>query len=129
MPNITLDAIVLDGDLRWTDEFKWSSIERSTQYSLTGALILESSEKLAGRPITLEAVNEFKGPIWLTRDKILALYAKAESPAESMTLTLSDGRVFTVAFRDQGINAEPVYHVMAHEDTDPYYLTLMLQTV
>ncbi len=129
MANIYLDAIELPGDLVWSDEFSWSAVERSNQYSLTGALIVEESLKLAGRPITLEAKNEFLGHIWLSRQTVKALYDKAAIPGQQMTLTLSDGRTFTVAFKDEGVKAEAVYHVMAHVDADPYHLTLSLQTV
>lgn len=129
MTTITLDAIVLDGDLNWTDEFEWSPIQRSVEYSLTGALIVSESTKQAGRPITLEAQSEFRGPIWLSRNTIEALYAKLSTVNLEMTLTLSDNREFDVVFRDEGMIAIPVYHVMPHDSSDPYYLTLKLQTV
>jgi hypothetical protein len=129
MPSITLDTITLDGDLVWVDEFQWGSIERSSEYSLTGAVIVSEAVKLAGRPITLEAKSEFRGPIWMSRTTVEDLYAKAATPNLEMTLTLSDNREFTVMFRDEGITAEAVYHVMAHEGTDPYYFTLKLMTV
>lgn len=126
---ITLDAIILPEDLNWSDEFQWSPVARSTDYSLTGALIVEESLKQAGRPITLEAKSEFRGPVWIDRDTVDALYAKAAVPGTQMTLTLSDSRTFTVMFKDDGVKATPVYHVMPHDDADPYYLTLSLQTI
>ena len=46
-----------------------------------------------------------------------------------MTLTLADGRVFTVAFRDDGFEARPVIHIAPHQNADPYYFTLKLMTV
>lgn len=129
MTAITLDTLVLEGDLNWTDEFEWSPVERGSIYSLTGSLILSESTKQAGRPITLEAQSEFRGPIWLSRDTIEDLYTKVGIAGLEMTLTLSDLREFTVAFREDGLIAVPVYHVMPHVGADPYYLTLKLQTV
>lgn len=129
MPHITLDAIVLDADLVWSDEFSWNPIDRSAEHSLTGALITKEHIKLAGRPITLEAKSESRGLIWMTRTTIEALYTKSQTLDTSMTLTLSDERVFTVRFRDDGFEATPVYHVMPHVSGDPYYLVLKLQTV
>ncbi len=129
MADIVLDGITLPGDLRWTDEYQWCSVERSAEYSLGGSLLIEESTKLAGRPITLEAVNEFRGHIWLSRDTVDSLLALAENTNHQMILVLSDDREFTVMFRDDGIKAEPVYHVMPHENSDPYHLTIKLMTV
>jgi len=129
MADIVLDGVTLPGDLRWTDEYQWCAVERSAEYSLGGSLLIEESTKLAGRPITLEAVNEFRGHIWLDRDTVDTLLARAELTNHSMTLVLSDNRTFTVMFRDDGVKAEPVYHIMPHEDGDPYHLTIKLMTV
>ena len=136
MPNITLDAIVLDGDLIWTDEFQWTPVDRSVKYSLTGAPILSEQTRLAGRPITLnskpESQSELSGSnslIWMNRATVKALYTKASTIGLTMTLTLHDGRTFTVAFREDGFNAKPVRHIAPHEDTDPYYLSIQLETV
>ena len=136
MPNITLDAIVLDGDLIWTDEFQWTPVERSSDYSLTGVPIIQESVKQAGRPITLdskpESQSELAGSnslIWMDRATVKALHTKASIPELTMTLTLGDGRTFTVAFREDGFNARPVRHITPHQDTDPYYLSIKLMTV
>ncbi len=136
MPNITLDAIVLDGDLIWMDEFQWTPVERSTDFSLTGSPILNEQVKLAGRPITLnskpESQSELAGAnslIWMDRATVKALYTKASTSGLTMTLTLDDGRTFTVAFREDGFNAKPVRHIAPHQDTDPYYLSIQLMTV
>jgi len=128
MADIVLDGLTLPGDLVWTDEYQWCEVERSAEYGL-GSLIVEESIKPAGRPITLEAKNEFLGPIWLSRSTVDLLMAKAATTGKQMTLVLSDERTFDVMFRDRGVVAEPVYHVMTHADGDPYYLTLTLQTV
>lgn len=136
MPNITLDEIVLDGDLIWNDEFQWTPVDRSTEYSLTGALIANEQVKLVGRPITInskpESQSELAGSnslIWMDRATVKALYAKASTPGLTMNLELHDGRTFTVAFRDDGFNAKPVRHIAPHTDTDPYYLSIQLMTV
>jgi hypothetical protein len=129
MPSITLDSIVLDGDLVWTDEFSWNPVDRKSAHSLTGSFFTFEHLKLAGRPITLEAKSEFRGPIWVYRTTIEALYLKSQTLDTPMLLTLSDLRTFDVVFRDDGFNAEPVYHVMPHVVGDPYYLTLKLQTI
>ncbi len=123
--SITLGAVTLPGDLRWADEFAWSPLAQSSEYSLTGALIVQEAVKQAGRPITLEAQRD----TWVTRATVLAVQALAETPGWSGTLTLHDGRTFTVGFRDDRINAEPIRHVAPLESGDAYTLTLKLQTI
>ena len=123
--SITLGAVTLPGDLRWADEFSWTPLVQSSEYSLTGALIVQEATKLAGRPITLEAQRD----TWVTRATVLAVQALAETPGWSGTLTLHDGRTFTVGFRDDRISAEPIRHVAPLESGDAYTLTLKLQTI
>ena len=130
-PVITLGSVTLCGDLRWSDEFAWSAVARSAEYSLTGALIVEEAVKRAGRPITLEAKSESLGYIWLERSVILALQALVATPLWTGTLTLADGRTYSVTFRDEGLSAEPVQHQVGTVslNTLPYTFTLKLQTV
>jgi len=130
-PVITLGTVTLPGDLRWSDEFSWTPVARTAEYSLTGALIIQEATKLAGRPITLEAKNESLGYVWLERVTLLALKTLAETPGWSGTLTLADARSFTVAFRDDGLTAEPVIHQThsAALNALPYTLTLKLMVV
>lgn len=124
--SITLGAVTLPGDLRWADEFAWAPVVQSSEYSLTGALIVQEAVKLAGRPITLEATQD---GLWVTRATVLAVQALAETPGWSGTLTLHDGRTFTVGFRDDRISAEPVRHIAPLESGDAYTLTIKLQTL
>ena len=53
-PTIICNALTLPGDLIWIDEFQWNPVERATEYAVTGALVVDVGERLAGRPITLE---------------------------------------------------------------------------
>ena len=129
MANITLGSITLPGDLHWVDEFAWGPVERSATRSLTGALIVEESTRILGRPITLEAKSEEVGFVWLPRSTVTELYNLAAISGWTGTLTLADARSFTVAFRDEGISAAPVQHRAPSADSDPYTLTLKLQTV
>jgi hypothetical protein len=89
---ITLGALTLPQGLRWSDEFSWSALAQTTEYSLTGALIVEQATKQAGRPITLIGGNQWA---WLTRAQAAALKALLDAGNE-MTLTLHDSRTFTV---------------------------------
>jgi len=123
--SITLDAIVLPADLLWIGEFDWSPVAQNQEYTTEGALIIEPSTKLAGRAITLSG----GGFAWVSRSTIKLLYAKLVAGIE-MTLTLEDGRVFTVGWRyPNPIETTPVIEQTPPEDTDNHYITLNLQVV
>ncbi|WP_022949514.1 hypothetical protein [Methylohalobius crimeensis] len=122
---IVLDSIVLPDELSWSDEYDWSPVIQSTDYSLTGALIVEEAARQAGRPITLTTPE---GGGWTARGTLDALRAKLTA-AGDMPLTLHDGRSFTVRWRhgDTPLEAEPIFSGLADPDADALYrLTLRL---
>jgi hypothetical protein len=92
--SITLDALTLPADLIWTDEFDWTPMEQNKYYTLTGALVIESGQMLAGRPITLVGGDN---AAWADRTLVSALYDKLVGDA-TMLLTLHDARAFNVKF-------------------------------
>lgn len=89
---ILLDAVTLP-DLDWTDE-RWTKHTQSKARSLTGKLMVDRSQRIAGRPVTLKG-----GADWgaITRSQLQALEALADTPS-NMNLTLADGRVLVVQF-------------------------------
>ena len=95
--SLTLGAVALPSGLVWSDEFAWTPVEQSTIHSLTGALLVQVSTKLAGRPITLtgqSAGNDHT--VWITRANLLILQTALAVTGAEFTLTLHDGRTFTV---------------------------------
>lgn len=120
--NATLDAFELPTDLVWIDEFDWTPVEQSEQHTLTGGLIIDSGIKQAGRPMTLKGGED---AAWVVRENLKTLYAKLDDDA-SMTLTLGDGRVFTVRFdhKNQPIESQPIIDYAVPEDADNYTLTV-----
>jgi hypothetical protein len=123
----TGDSLSLPDDLIWTDEHGWSPAVSSVSYLLTGALIVQSATRLAGRPVTLVGAADMA---WIARATLNTLYAWAGIPLSSnsgrLELTLTDGRVLQVAFRHQDtpIEAEPVLGIPARNDADYYRITL-----
>lgn len=113
----TLD---LDDDLLWSDEFAWQPVARSVQTTVTGAVIVESAVRQAGRPITLRGGADYG---WLTRSQILTLRAWSALPAATFTLTLR-GVPYTVAFADAAVDATPVVDVSDPTGGDYYVPTL-----
>ena len=108
---LTLGTLALP-ELIWRDEFTWSAVERSREYTLSGAQIIDVGVRLAGRPITL--VGEADGG-WISRADLLLLEALANQPTSVFTLTMADGRQFSVAFTGDGVMADPV---VAFSDPD-----------
>lgn len=122
-------ALPLPDDLLWADEHAWSPAVASVSYLLTGALLVQSATRQAGRPITLVGPSDMA---WVTRGAVSTLHTWAAVPLAAASgrfeLTLRDARVFTVAFRhaDTAIDAEPVLGFPAQSDTDFYRITLRL---
>jgi hypothetical protein len=90
---ITLNGVSIPNGMRWSDEFTWSPIQTARNYSLSGALILQPAERLAGRPITLIGGERWA---WMTRANVLSLQTLLNTYAASLTLVLHDARSFTV---------------------------------
>jgi len=86
------ETINLSEDLHWSDEYAWTPIAQTRQYSAGGALIVEEATRQAGRPITLSGHNR---EVWVTRAELEALRAWLAADAQ-MALTLHDARQFTV---------------------------------
>jgi hypothetical protein len=97
----------LPDDLLWSDEHHWTPATATVSYLLTGALLIESAVRQAGRPITLTAPDDMA---WVTRSTVDQLYDWAAQPERQMQLRFIDARTFTVAFRhqDQAIESAPV---------------------
>ena len=120
-------ALPLPGDLLWSDEHAWSPAVANASYLITGALLIQSATRQAGRPITLVGAPDMA---WVTRATVEQLRAWAALAVSETTgrfeLSFADGRVFAVAFRhtDTAIEAEPVLGFPARASTDFYRLTL-----
>ena len=125
-------TLALPDDLLWSDEHTWSPVVSSVSYLITGALLVQSATRQAGRDITLVGAADMA---WVTRSVVNLLREWAALPLDSATgrfeLTLTDGRVFTVAFRhaDGAIEAEPVTGFPARNDNDFYRITLKLMQI
>ena len=120
----TLGSIAVPRGMVWVDEFDWVPVERAVAYSLAGALLVDVAPRLAGRPITLAGEVDAG---WLGRSVVAQLYALASATDATYTLTLADGRAFTVMFApDSPFEAKPVGRPELPTATNPYYATLRL---
>lgn len=116
---ITLDAIELPENLYWQDEYRWTPVVQTREYSLTGALVVEEGIRQAGRPVTLTTPE---GGGWISRTTVEALRATLDDEA-TLTLTLHDGRAISVRWRhdDIPIEAEPILPGLADPDATALY--------
>jgi hypothetical protein len=122
--NHTLGAIAIPEDVWWQDEFAWTPVEQATDRGLTGALIIDQGVKLGGRPITL--ISNAGGG-WVPRSTVLALQAQRAVPATTYTLTLADGRSFTVAHdQEREFAADPIRPALDMHANSKYRITLPL---
>ena len=125
-------TLALPDDLLWSDEHTWSPVVASVSYLITGALLVQSATRQAGRDITLVGAADMA---WVTRSVVNVLRDWAALPLDVVSgrfeLTLTDGRIFTVAFRhaDGAIGAEPVTGFPARNDNDFYRITLKLMQI
>jgi len=78
-------SVTLPADLEWIDEYAWQPVEQSTEYSVTGALIVDQAERQAGREITLAGEQDRSTLLRATLDQLAAW---AAIPGEELTLTL-----------------------------------------
>lgn len=122
-----LDNLTLPEDLIWVDEFDWTPIQQTQTYSITGALIIESGTKQAGRPITLSG-DANSGLISRADLKKLQTKLTASTP---LVLTLNDARTFNVIFNhtQKPIESKPWIDYSDTDDTDFYTLKISLLAV
>lgn len=119
----TAGAIDLPDQLAWEDEFSWQRVVQATEYTTTGALVIDAWVKQSGRPITL-AGSEKRA--WCERGDLLTLRTWASQPGLQMTLTGLRSTTRTVVFDHAAgaINAQPVVDFSDPIDSDPYAVTL-----
>ncbi len=115
---ITLDIVELPDDMAWPDRYSWQSVEVSVEYSLTGAAIVQSAEKQAGRPITLQSMDN---RAWVTRETVDALKALQADAEATYSLSVR-GESYDVVI--QSVEAEPLFDWA--DDSDSCAVTLKL---
>lgn len=128
LKNLQTSAIVpLPNDLLWTDEYAWTPTASKMDVLITGAIVIQSAIKQAGRPITLSADADMG---WVPRSTVETIREWAGVAISDTTgrfeLTLHDGRVLIVAFRhdDTPIDASPVLGLPYRNDNDWYNVTV-----
>ena len=124
----TLAGIALPDDLQWVDEFAPWKVGQQAEHTLGGALFIEESARLVGRPITLQAGGT--GPVTFamaSRATVEALHALATTPRSTPMVLSYAGVAYNVMFRHPDpFVAEPWKHVLPAASADFYSITLRL---
>lgn len=122
-------TINLSDDVLWVDEFEWNPVEQSVERTLSGGLIVDSSEVLGGRSITLEPPDDSSA--WTKYEDVLKLNLLARTPGLVMQLTFR-GITRDVMFRHQDRDPVSAKAVVVYSDpaaTDPYLVTIKLMEI
>jgi hypothetical protein len=82
---IQLGATVLNPNMLWPDRDSYSNVVQQRARTLGGTQVVWSQPSYAGRPITLEAVED-QG--WLTKEQKDAVVAMADVPGGVYTLVV-----------------------------------------
>lgn len=116
-------VLTLPEQLAWPDEFTWQQVAQQAEYTTTGALVLDTWAKQAGRPITL-AGSETRA--WCERGVLLTLRAWASQPGVVFALTGLRGIARQVVFNHEAgaLGAEPILDHDNPADDEPYVVTL-----
>lgn len=118
----TPQALTLPDALIWINEFAWRQVEQATEYTSTGALLVESWAKQAGRPIELQGGVTYG---WCQRSTLTTLNAWAAQPGQVLTLTRNGTAHPVLLDHESGaVQAEPVIQYSDPEPADAYTLTL-----
>ncbi len=134
--SITLGGITLPEDLQWSDEYTGWKVGQVIRPSLSGALIVQEAAMQAGRPVTLQTLDEGSGRYAgvATLAVVEALRASEETaggPSMALVLPTSAGgtRTLNVRWRrtdGDGFEARPLVHRWPAEPGDYYHITLRL---
>lgn len=115
-------TVELPPGLQWRDEFAWTPVEHSTDYSMTGNLVVQEGARQDGRPITLFGGTE---GAWADRATVAALYEMASAPGQTLTLALWS-RTFSVIFRRPALEAQEIMRFADPGADQQYALTVNL---
>lgn len=119
-------VLALPDDLLWANEFDWHPVTQSTNYTLTGALVVEAATKQAGRPIALEGDESHA---WVSRADLVTLKSWASQAGQTLTLSGLRGVSRSVVFDHQAgaIDAAPVVDFNDPDDGGPMYYEIKLR--
>lgn len=122
-------TLTLPEDYFWQDENAWNPVEQTAQRTITGSVVISASQRLGGRPITLQPLDD--GTAWMPYSMLSTLKSWAAVAGRVMSLTIR-GSTRSVVFRHHdgsAIEATPIVHYSDVLSGDFYLVTLKFQEV
>lgn len=122
-------ALPLNEALYWADENDWHPVEQTAERTITGAMVVSASARVAGRPITLRPEDDRSGATDLAT--LTQLRNWAAVPGQVMELTLR-GVSRSVIFRHQdgaAVEARPWTHYTDVQSGDWYFATIRFMEI
>lgn len=120
-------TLTLPDDYFWQDENAWNPVEQTAQRTITGSVVISASQRLGGRPITLQPLDD--GTAWMPYSMLSTLKLWAAVAGRVMSLTIR-GATRSVVFRHHdgsAIEATPIVHYSDVQTVDFYLVTLKFQ--
>lgn len=105
-----IDNITLP-NFDWIDEFDWCDVRQSQSHSINGALFIQESVLQKGRTLTFSGGENTN---LITRSQVLLLKNSQNTLNKTFTITLIDGREFTVRWRNSDGQAVEVAPFISH---------------
>lgn len=121
-------TVNLPDDMLWQDEFSWHPVEQRVDPTITGALIVQTATRQAGRPITLSSGDDYA---WLTKQQLDQIQTWANAPGQQLTLTIRSVQRAVIFAHDAGpaVEAAMVLYHSAPASTDFYRCTIRLREI
>lgn len=115
---VSATTVTLADDTVWLDEFGWQPVIQRTEYSITGALVVDALAKAAGQPMTLDCR-------WLPYSAVQQLEAWKALPAQVLSLFLRSAAHNVIFDHERGaMDAVPVVDYDVPAAADSYAVTL-----
>ncbi len=123
----TTTTVPLSDDFAFVEQYTWSQLAMRKAFSVSGALIVQTGLKQAGRPITLQGDEQHA---WVTRAQLASLRTLADTPSITLTLDFR-GETYSVIFDAEAgaIDAAPVADFDTEDAADFFIVTLRFLTV
>jgi hypothetical protein len=120
-------TLTLPDDYFWQDENAWHPVEQTAQRTITGSVVISAAQRLGGRPITLQPLDD--STAWMPYSMLSTLRSWAAVAGRVMNLTIR-GVSRSVVFRHHdgsAIEATPIVHYSDVQSADFYLVTLKFQ--
>lgn len=123
----TTTTVPLSDDFAFVEQYTWPQLAMRKAFSVSGALIVQTGLKQAGRQITLQGDEQHA---WVTRAQLASLRTLADTPSITLTLDFR-GETYSVIFDAEAgaIDAAPVADFDTEDAADFFIVTLRFLTV